>query len=733
VDGVREGQPFRTDEQSHDAHGLLATRVDNAGDSTGRSRHEFSYDAGDRLQEQRDYGADLGASACVLKRLRYDYDRTFRQEAERHYERTGSECETSVYPDSTALFHRQKLSTSYFASGDVRTQETWYRKDGEAALQLLESHTLSYLHQPSSGSSLYLNGHVVKDTFSLAKAGGSTPCPEASKCVATYAYDARERLVEWNNGLPGNDAVSIKYSLDSATSGVDTLAGDVTREATTTWTNGTASTAYRRFTYGPGGQLQALFKRDSTTGDPDERYHYGPQTGNLKCVTGPAGTSACGTQVLESYTWDLLDRLERFESNRGPGHNATSVYDAFDRLARETDSRAGGATNFAYLGASGAVATETGSDGTKTYEYDALGQRYGMKSGDTAYSYSRNPHSDVSLLLSKTQGAAASYGYRPYGTMDNGLFAGDPNEVNPLNSYRFNDRRLDTGSGSIDMGARRFSPDTGRFLQQDFYRSALNDLELSYDPLTQNRYGFAGGNPLGFVETDGHTFAAEGGGARRESCLRSGRLNCSLGAFMAASWADRGAWLRRMKRSFPLRGWLNVFEGVVKFFGQSRTLKNSRKMKEADGAVLWAIQGGLAAARGGPIFRGLPGSGAIAKWADFFRHLGSDPEDTRGLKNRWGKAEQAGVDFGVRLAGGVRARGKERLMFGVFKEVTDHYRAAIRNNWQSIAHIPIDNFPDIEIPGYWRPDPRRDAERVFLLGRRLERIVDEGCRVLRHC
>ncbi len=48
----------------------------------------------------------------------------------------------------------------------------------------------------------------------------------------------------------------------------------------------------------------------------------------------------------------------------------------------------------------------------------------------------------------------------------------------------------------------------------DQYQGALADLTLSADPLTQNRYNLAGGNPLSAVEYDGHKLALDyGGGA----------------------------------------------------------------------------------------------------------------------------------------------------------------------------------------------------------------------------
>jgi hypothetical protein len=67
------------------------------------------------------------------------------------------------------------------------------------------------------------------------------------------------------------------------------------------------------------------------------------------------------------------------------------------------------------------------------------------------------------------------------------------------------------------MGARRYGADPGRFLEQDLFMGALSDLGLTLDPLTQNRYALAGGNPISFAEWDGHLLANDGsGGSVRE-------------------------------------------------------------------------------------------------------------------------------------------------------------------------------------------------------------------------
>src|SRR5260370_18143399 len=62
------------------------------------------------------------------------------------------------------------------------------------------------------------------------------------------------------------------------------------------------------------------------------------------------------------------------------------------------------------------------------------------------------------------------------------------------------------------MGARRFATDTNKFLQPDQFNNALSNLALGSDPITQNRYSLAGGNPLSSIEWDGHYPIPDGGG-----------------------------------------------------------------------------------------------------------------------------------------------------------------------------------------------------------------------------
>jgi hypothetical protein len=165
---------------------------------------------------------------------------------------------------------------------------------------------------------------------------------------------------------------------------------------------------------------------------------------------------------------------------------------------------------------------------------DPYGERISLtdtRPGQAAkdFSYGYDVHGSISELIDDAGQAQAAYGYTPYGDPDTELsyeqdpYAGSQQKTaanEPLNPYRYSNRRLDLGSeradlgggassGGYDMGARRFGPDIGRFLQPDVYQGAMSDLSLSEDDLASNRFALAGGNPVSFVEDDGHMYQRE--------------------------------------------------------------------------------------------------------------------------------------------------------------------------------------------------------------------------------
>ncbi|HLA14976.1 MAG TPA: RHS repeat-associated core domain-containing protein, partial [Gemmatimonadaceae bacterium] len=446
----------------------------------------------------------------------------------------------------------QQTAYGYTVNGDLKTQQTWNSAtQGEASL--LEEHTVTYL----TVGGVYLNGNRLSDQLRLK--GPDSECAGVSPCTTTYDYDARERLVRTDNGLPNGFRATVDYTLDGQ-AGLPLL-GNVTREIER-WTkaSGAVDRTVVDSSYNAASQL--LTSRtvlDSYSGtepglpaaynpdlDADTWYRWNQANGNLKCETSSAAVTLADCHKPEAerpatlieawYQFDVRDRMTQYMATED---RSSYVYDGADRVAKQWEQHTRGTetrardTDYTYLGLSGEVVREThwnalnkqpyeavGQSGllqrTRGYGYDAYDRRATLTNtpnGDSAssYSYARNVHGDISLLLSSTGTATAAYGYTAYGAEETGLTtdvestAGTGFEATePLNAFRFNDKRYDTGSLSIDMGARRYGPDTGRFLQNDYYRGALDDLRLAEDALTQNRYAFAGCNPVSLVEADGH-------------------------------------------------------------------------------------------------------------------------------------------------------------------------------------------------------------------------------------
>jgi RHS repeat-associated protein len=156
-------------------------------------------------------------------------------------------------------------------------------------------------------------------------------------------------------------------------------------------------------------------------------------------------------------------------------------------------------------------------DKSRTKTHDADGDETTISDGSSRYSYLYDPGDSVSLLLDQSGNVKESYGYSACGNANASISkkaSGFSTGRVPTNPVRFQGKRFDSGSGSYDMGTRRYSPSVGRWLQQDMYYGALDNLGLSQDPLTANRYAFLGAKPVNYVEFDGHRVAWDGASAR---------------------------------------------------------------------------------------------------------------------------------------------------------------------------------------------------------------------------
>ncbi|MEK6274341.1 MAG: hypothetical protein AABM30_03295 [Actinomycetota bacterium] len=501
---------LRYTDYRYDLNGNADRRWDDGTGYRNGREHDFSYDEADQLRQDFDVGPNPSVNTDDQVT---DYD----------YFLTGWDKQKKVSTGAPPNRPIQlQTDYEYYLNGNLKKLST---KNKLAVT--VESHELDY-RATVGGRSVYMNGHRVTDLFRLTTPTdiGQLPTPCTSdppNCTTTYTYGPRDNLLKSVEDRPGANDPTSTWEYDDAL--------NVKRESI-------RGGAARRFVY--AGDRLSEEQNDSQV--TQARYFYDP-VGNLECVTnGPGSSTACpnafggsiSSNLIAKYKWDYLDRLESFHGYSGGGETDSATYenDPLNRVVKQTETHSGPArtTCFSYVGITSAISQErrlgTGSNpctsaptSTKSFSFDADLERISMTvtgtgpTNDGDYFFGRNVHGDPSLLLRATNGSVkSSYGYLPYGQADND-FTREPLSQpanDPFNSYRFNDRRLDSGSGSQDMGARRYSSGLGggRFLEQDGYAGAEDDLGLALDPLSMGRYAFAGGNPLSFVETDGHAFAA---------------------------------------------------------------------------------------------------------------------------------------------------------------------------------------------------------------------------------
>ncbi|WIM97628.1 DNRLRE domain-containing protein [Actinoplanes oblitus] len=390
--------------------------------------------------------------------------------------------------DSPAAGNQQISTFAYTARGELlkqvkpngNTVDFEYYLDGSTRHQVektsggtaVAEHTLEY----------GLNGTPSKDVLKLMNADNTSDYIDNTY---TFDYDPQDRIAKLTK--TGDSSATEEYVYDANSNVVaQTVGGVETRSR------------YDR------NRLHS-----TTTAGVTSTYNYDP--------LGRLDTVSVGGQRAEKYYYDGFDRTAKTTAGTGTGAKSTTyVYDPFDRTVSQTAD--GKTTAFTYLGLDNQVLREE-LDGKadKSYQYAPWGQQLTQikhkDDGTKEYSqYTYRPRGDVVAITKEDGKTRATYGYSAYGKNDDAQFTGedkpgaDGAAKQPYNAFRFNASRWDAGSGTYDMGFRNYDPGLNRFLTRDGYGGALADMGLTTDPFTNNRYAFAGGNPISFVELDGHLF-----------------------------------------------------------------------------------------------------------------------------------------------------------------------------------------------------------------------------------
>ncbi|MCK2216365.1 DNRLRE domain-containing protein [Actinomadura sp. ATCC 31491] len=441
-----------------------------------------------------------------------------------------------------------------------------------------------------------------------------------------YTYDPRDRI-----------AKTVKTPTGGGTAETETYSHDPNSNVWEEEVLGKKTT----FTYDRNRLMTSVTNGQTST------YTYDPY-GRLRTIQG-------GGKTWEKYTYDGFDHVTKHEKLGTDGATSTVTtytYDPLDRTTTKTEKEGTASaktTTYSYLGLSGEVLDEeVAGKLTKSFQYSPWGERLSQvkikadSSEESSY-YGYNPHTDVEQITADTGDTRATYGYTAYGKNDDKLFTGvdkpdpvDPTAKEEYNPYRFNAKRWDNSTGMYDMGFRDYNPGLNRFLSLDSYNGALDDLALGLDPWTSNRYTFAGGNPIGGIEIDGHDFWDSAA-----SWLDNNRDNIRDAALSAGEMA-LGAYA--------------AYEGIsISVVGAAACPLTA----PAAGGSCWAVVGGVAAAA--------VGAAAMADGADRFANIrwrqaqttskgntpaskGSSVKPRQHLSNAEEEALEGQIDYGAGLS-----------------------------------------------------------------------------------
>lgn len=279
-----------------------------------------------------------------------------------------------------------------------------------------------------------------------------------------YEYDALGNVTkEQNKNATLNyeyDALSRLTSAKSNKNFEETYQYDAVGNRTEKVTNG-IRTSYE---YGSNNQLlEATTGRDKTTFSYDANSR-------LQTETSKDNT--------RQYTYDGFNRLKQVTDKNGSFEN---VYNPIGERISTIEN--GTTTQFSY-GADGLLTEQVDNSLERNYIGTASGLLMQADSDGNFYNQVTNRRGDVKYLVTGSK-IINQYEYSPYGELL-GSVEGLPNHM------RYAGEMQDSFTGDYYLNSRFYSPELGRFTQEDSYLGDGNNL-----------YAYVQNNPMNYVDPSG--------------------------------------------------------------------------------------------------------------------------------------------------------------------------------------------------------------------------------------
>ena len=286
------------------------------------------------------------------------------------------------------------------------------------------------------------------------------------------------------------DPVGNVTAMDDRTRNVTSTFGYDDQDRLTSWTLG--GVPKESYAYNPIGNLTS--KTGLGTMVYTDTAHVHALT---KITSGLVATYDANGNMLQRWTpsswftqtWNIFNQITRTVSAVTPTLDVRYFYDADNNLVRKL---IGGAHTI-YIGN---YYEKNLSTRLMTQYYYFGGRRILMRVGTTVTSTVTFLHGDhlgsASVETNDSYGVKlAEMRYSPWGETYY--------QLNTLSTDKqFTGQRQEAGFGVYDYGARFYSPLFGRFLSADSVALGTGN------PQALNRYSYVIGNPLGYVDIDGH-------------------------------------------------------------------------------------------------------------------------------------------------------------------------------------------------------------------------------------